>query len=48
VVAGLGVERGFLTDSVKIDSTAFALEDARSRAAIWSRPRRSRSCSRTS
>src|SRR5881409_4515881 len=25
--AGLGVERGFLTDSVKIDSTAFALED---------------------
>jgi D-alanyl-D-alanine carboxypeptidase/D-alanyl-D-alanine-endopeptidase (penicillin-binding protein 4) len=32
-VAGLGVERGFLTDSVKIDSTAFALEDGSGLAA---------------
>src|SRR5256886_2568683 len=31
--AGLGVERGFLTDSVKIDSTAFALEDGSGLAA---------------
>jgi len=33
VVCGLGVERGFLTDSVKIDSTAFALEDGSGLAA---------------
>src|SRR6266446_6106914 len=31
--AGLDVERGFLTDSVKIDSTAFALEDGSGLAA---------------
>ena len=31
--AGLGVERGFLTDSVQIDSTAFALEDGSGLAA---------------
>src|SRR5438874_1874588 len=31
--AGLAVERGFLTDSVKIDSTAFALEDGSGLAA---------------
>jgi len=31
--AGLGVERAFLTDSVKIDSTAFALEDGSGLAA---------------
>src|SRR2546422_4083020 len=31
--AGLGGERGLLTDSVKIDSTAFALEDGSGLAA---------------
>src|SRR6266516_4781787 len=31
--AGLAVERGFLTDSVKVDSTAFALEDGSGLAA---------------